>query len=62
MIDNCRDGYFAQRVGSGSPPKQMKLVPGESVFTIEQLDYISDQLAAGRELVQTPTNDGNMDC
>ncbi|WP_156433540.1 hypothetical protein [Bradyrhizobium retamae] len=52
MIDNCRDGYFGQRVGSGILPKQMKLVARESVFTVEQLDYISDQLAAGRELVQ----------
>jgi hypothetical protein len=62
MINNCCDRYFGQQVTSGKPPKQVKLVARESILAIEQLKYVLDESAAWGELVQTPPNNGDVDC
>ncbi len=62
MINNCRDRYFGQRVTSGKLPKQVKLVARESILAIEQLKDVLDEAAAWGELVQTPANNGDVDC
>lgn len=62
MINKCCDGRFGQRVTSGKPPKQVKLVTRESILAIEELKHVLDESAAWSELIQTPANNGDMDC